>query len=448
MHRSLIVAAMALLPVATLAQTPETQQIDTLATTETLPAEVADSTATINTAAEAIDTLAYDHSVYTSRCDSLLALWDKEYQALSTERFHNAVMCLDSVDFTEQTMPDSVYIARLQNLGSEIPVAYNQEVRKFIISYTTRNKAVISRALGRSEAYFPIFEEELLKNDMPLELRMLPVIESSMIPKARSRVGAAGLWQFMYKTAVGYKLEMTSFIDQRYDPVLATRAACKHLKMLYDMYGDWYLALAAYNCGPGNVNKALRRAEGKGFWDIYPYLPSETRDYVPAFIAVNYAYAYHKEHDIIPNEPHVPLSTDTLHISRIMHFEQISSTIGTPIDVIRGLNPQFIKDIVPAVNGRSYDLVLPLSEIGKFMEHEEEIMNKDVVYLAEYMSPRKNGEMPKFVIDSKTHVVKSGENLTLIAKKYGVTVSQICKWNNISNPSKIRIGQKLTIFLK
>ena len=163
---------------------------------------------------------------------------------------------------------------------------------------------------------------------------------------------------------------------------------------------------------------------------------------------MNYAYAYHKEHDITPNEPHVPLATDTLHISRIMHFEQISSTIGTPIDVIRGLNPQFIKDIVPAVNGRSYDIVLPLSEIGKFMDHEEEIMNKDVIYLAEYMSPRKNGEMPKFVIDSKTHVVKSGENLSLIAKKYGVTVSQICKWNNISNPSRIRIGQKLTIFLK
>lgn len=434
MLRSLIATAMVLMPIAALAQTPETQQIDTLTTTtERLPV---------------VDSLAYDHASYTEQCDSLLLAWNKEYQTLMAERLHNPLISLDSVDLAAQDTPDSIYVARMQNLCSAIPMSYNDEVRKFIISYTTRNKAVISRALGRAQSYFPIFEEELLKNDLPLELRMLPIIESSMIPKARSRVGAAGLWQFMYTTAVGYKMEMTSFIDQRYDPVIATRAACKHLKMLYDMYDDWYLALAAYNCGAGNVNKALRRADGKGFWDIYPFLPAETRNYVPAFLAVNYAYAYHKEHDITPAEPHIPLATDTLHIDRIMHFEQISSTIGTPIDVIRGLNPQFIKDIVPAVNGRSYDLVLPLETIGEFMKHEEEIMNKDVVYLAEYMSPRKNGEMPKFVIDSKTHKVKAGENLSLIAKKYGVTVKQICKWNNISNPSMIRIGQKLTIFLK
>lgn len=438
MRRSLFAAALALLPIAALAQTPESIQTDSLPSIEQAITEPSPE----------VDSLTYDRVTFTAQCDSLLMVWRGEYQALVTERLHNPLLSLDSVDLSAQDTPDSVYIARLQGLCSAIPVAYNEEVRKYIISYTTRNKAVVSRALGRSEAYFPIFEEELLKNDLPVELRMLPVIESSMIPTARSRVGAAGLWQFMYKTAIGYKLEMTSFIDQRYDPILSTKAACKHLKMLYDMYGDWYLALAAYNCGPGNVNKALRRADGKGFWDIYPYLPSETRNYVPAFLAVQYAYAYHKEHDITPAEPHVPLITDTLHIDRIMHFEQITSTIDTPIEIIRGLNPQFTKDIVPAVNGRSYDLVLPLSEIGKFMEHEEEIMNKDVIYLAEYMSPRKNGEMPKFVIDSTTHTVKSGENLTIIAKKYNVTVSQICKWNNISNPSKIRIGQKLTIFFK
>jgi membrane-bound lytic murein transglycosylase D len=253
----------------------------------------------------------------------------------------------------------------------------------------------------------------------------------------------------MYGTSKGYGLEVSSFIDQRFDPMLSTKAACKFLKHLYNSYGDWLLALAAYNCGPGNVNKALRRADGgKTFWDIYPYLPRETRGYVPAFIATTYAYHYHQQHDIKPIEPPVPLAVDTLRIDRIMHLEQISSTIGTPIDVLRALNPQYKQDIVPAVRGRAYSLVLPLTEVGKFIDHQSTIMGKDTIYLAEYMSPVKNGEIPTFVIDSKTHVVKSGENLSIIAKKYNVTVKQLIKWNNIKNPSKLRVGQKLEVFFK
>ena len=390
-----------------------------------------------------------DEKLSMPMLDSMLISWSQRHSELTSEKLLNPFIAIDTVNLPASSIPDSVYIARLEAIGSAIPMSYNDVVRKYIISYTTTNRAVMSRVIGRSQYYFPIFEAELDAHDLPLELRMLPVIESSLVPKARSKVGASGLWQFMYGTSKGYNLEVSSFIDQRFDPLLSTKAACKFLRYLYNMYGDWNLALAAYNCGPGNVNKALRKTEGKGgFWDIYPYLPKETRGYVPAFIAATYAYHYYKQHDITPAEPHVPLATDTVHIRRIMHLEQISSTIGTPLDVLRALNPQFKQDIVPAVRGREYDIVLPISEIGKFLDNEAAIMGKDTIYLAEYMSPRKNGEIPTFVIDSKTHKVQSGENLSIIARKYGVTVKQICKWNNIKDPSKIRVGQKLEIFLK
>lgn len=390
-----------------------------------------------------------DEQISISRLDSMLVAWSQQQRKLTSEQMLNPLIEVDTTDLPASNIPDSVYIARLEAIGSAIPMSYNDVVRSYIISYTTRHRSHISRILGRSVYYFPIFEAELDAQGLPLELRILPVIESSLVPKARSNKGASGLWQFMYNTGKGYGLEVSSFIDQRFDPILSTKAACRHLKHLYNMYGDWNLALAAYNCGAGNVNKALRKVDGNGgFWDIYPYLPKETRGYLPAFIATTYAYHYHQLHDIEPTEAPLPLTTDTLHIERIMHLEQICSTIGTPIEVLRALNPQFKQDIVPAVRGRSYDIVLPLSEVGKFLDHEAEIMGKDTLYLAEYMSPRKNGEMPTFVIDSKIHKVKSGENLSLIARKYGVTVKQICKWNNIKDASKIRVGQKLEIFLK
>lgn len=439
-RKLLCVALLAILPLMVAAQQTTTPPAPQGAIT------TSDNAITAESAIKAEETTVAEPSV--DQLDSLLMAWSKEYSTIMVDKLHNEIISTDGVDLEASKIPDSIYVARLKNMGSSIPMSYNQEVRKYIISYTTRNKGVISRALGRSQVYFPIFEEALMRYNMPLELKLLPVIESALNPKARSKAGASGLWQFMYRTALGYKLQMTSFIDQRFDPVLATDAACRYLLKLYGMYNDWNLALAAYNCGPGNVNKAIRKADSKDFWKIYPYLPTETRNYLPAFIAVNYAYAYHKEHGIKADEAPLPLETDTVHISRIMHLQQISSTIGTPIEVLRGLNPQFVQDIVPAVNGRSYDITLPLSEVGKFIDHEQEIMAKDVVYLAEYMSPEKNGEIPVFVIDSKIHVVEYGESLSVIAEKYNVTVNQICKWNNISDPGKIRIGQKLEIFLK
>jgi membrane-bound lytic murein transglycosylase D len=439
-RKLLCVALLAILPLMVAAQQTTTPPAPQGAIT------TSDNAITAESAIKAEETTVAEPSV--DQLDSLLMAWSKEYSTIMVDKLHNEIISTDGVNLEASKIPDSIYVARLKNMGSSIPMSYNQEVRKYIISYTTRNKGVISRALGRSQVYFPIFEEALMRYNMPLELKLLPVIESALNPKARSKAGASGLWQFMYRTALGYKLQMTSFIDQRFDPVLATDAACRYLLKLYGMYNDWNLALAAYNCGPGNVNKAIRKADSKDFWKIYPYLPTETRNYLPAFIAVNYAYTYHKEHGIKADEAPLPLETDTVHISRIMHLQQISSTIGTPIEVLRGLNPQFVQDIVPAVNGRSYDITLPLSEVGKFIDHEQEIMAKDVVYLAEYMSPEKNGEIPVFVIDSKIHVVEYGESLSVIAEKYNVTVNQICKWNNISDPGKIRIGQKLEIFLK
>ena len=399
---------------------------------------------------EATQSVSIDEALALPRLDSMLVAWSEQQRKITSEQLLNPLISIDTLDLPASNVPDSVYVERLKAIGSAIPMSYNEVVRKYIISYTTRHREHISRILGRSLYYFPIFEAELDARGLPLELRMLPVIESSLVPKARSKVGASGLWQFMYSTGKGYGLEVTSFIDQRFDPILSTKAACRHLEYLYEVYGDWELALAAYNCGAGKVNRALRRVEkkGAGFWDIYPYLPPETRGYVPAFIATTYAYHYHSLHEIEPTEAPLPLVTDTVHVSRIMHLKQVSSTIGTPMEVLRALNPQFKQDIIPAVRGRAYDLVLPLSEVAKFIDHEAEIMGKDTIYLAEYMSPRKNGEMPTFVIDSKIHKVKSGENLSLIARKYGVTVKQICKWNNIKDPSKIRVGQKLEIFLK
>lgn len=389
------------------------------------------------------------HEELLMAVDSALLHWAEKHALWAKESVVESLPEPDSTVMAASDTPDEVYIQRLRDIGSAIPLGYNSTVRSFIVSYTTRNRQVVSNALGRAQYYFPLFEAELDAQQMPQELKVLAVIESALIPKARSKKGAAGLWQFMYSTSRGYGLEVSSFIDQRFDPMLSTRAACKFLKHLYNTYDDWMLALAAYNCGPGNVNKALRRSDGgKTFWEIYPYLPRETRSYVPAFIAMTYAMHYHKLHGIEPAEPPVPIATDSLKISRIMHLEQISSTIGTPIEVLRALNPQYKQDIIPAVRGRSYSLVLPLTEVGKYLDNEATIVGKDTIYMKEYLSPEKVGNIPQFVIDSKTHVVKKGENLSLIARKYGVTVKQICKWNNIKDASKIRIGQRLEIFLK
>ncbi len=330
-----------------------------------------------------------------------------------------------------------------------MPLPYNDIVRDYIISYTTRNKALIGRVLGRSQYYFPMIEEELDKAGLPLELKMLAVVESALTPSARSHMQAVGLWQFILTTGKRYGLEVTSFVDMRRDPVASTKAAVAHLKDLYKIYGDWLLALAAYNCGPGNVDKAFRKAgdDAKSYWDIYPYLPKETRGYVPSFIGATYAYHYHRQHGIVPDACPMPLAVDTVRVSKLMHFDQITSTTGTPKELIQSLNPQYIRDIVPAMGGKSYPLVLPLSDISGFVANEEAIMAKDTVYLAEYLKPSNiDPNRKEFSLDSFTHTVKSGESISLIAQKHGVSSKQIIKWNNLKNPHKLKVGQKLELY--
>lgn len=381
------------------------------------------------------------------QADSLLAVWRERQRDDVYREFFNNYILVDSV--TNNTTPDSVYTERLQALVSPIQLPYNNIVKGYINRYVDTRYGTISRILGMSQYYFPLIEEELLKAGLPVELRALPIIESALLPTAVSRVGATGLWQFMPTTGKSYGLEVNSLVDERRDPIRSTQAACRFLKDLYNIYNDWTLAIAAYNCGPGNVNKAIARAGEKNrtFWDIYDYLPRETRGYVPAFIGASYAYAYHQQHGIELSQAPMPLSVDTLHINRLMHLGQIASTIDVPIETLRQLNPQYKLDIIPATT-KSYTLVLPQRNITQYIAREPEIFAKDSTYLKEYLSPanidKKRQEQPAHS-KATYYTIKRGDTLGAIARRYRVTTAQLMRWNGIKNAHKLQLGKKLRI---
>ncbi len=379
--------------------------------------------------------------------DSLLVAARGEVSAAAFDSFFDEFIRLDStVVFTSDT-PDSVYQRRLRTLLSPIGLPWNDVVKQYILKYTTTSRARLGQILSRSQYYFPIIETELANAGLPLELRMVAVIESALQPSVRSRAGATGLWQFMLPTARQYGLKITTFVDERCDPIASTRAACRYMAFLYRMYGDWTLALAAYNCGPGNVNRALKRAgaSAETYWDIYSYLPAETRGYVPSFIAVTYAYAYHKQHGIEIAEQVLPLTVDTVSVRRLVHLEQVATTLDIPIETMRALNPQYIKDVVPAID-RTYPLVLPQRLTTDYIGRTAEIHDKDSVYLAEYLSPANMNETRTLLSSSGTvHRVQSGETLGHIAGKYGVRVADIVRWNNLKSAHRLSIGQRLEI---
>ena len=341
---------------------------------------------------------------------------------------------------------DSVYMERIEYLASQttLPLVYNAQVKRFIDLYAVKRRALTGRLLGLSYIYFPLFEETLDRYNMPLELKYLAVIESALNPSAGSRAGAKGLWQFMYGTGKQYGLKSTSLVEDRYDPIKATEAACLYMLDLYNRYKDWFLVLAAYNSGPGTVNKAIVRAGGvMDYWAIWPYLPNETKSYVPSFIAVNYVISYAREHNLYPINPGLLLSgTDTVTVHDYLAFDQITETIGVPLEDLKFFNPQFVKEVVPANDSTSYILRLPTPYALKYVQHEQDIYAHKTQKAIEKEKILK--EVSK-VSDRTVHTVKKGETLSAIAKKYHVSVSNLKKWNNLRRDA-ISVGQKLTLY--
>lgn len=382
---------------------------------------------------------------YEQGIDSLILSWS---QNRSLDTTNLAIDFLGDEGPIQSDIPDSVFIKRLAKIPSLIDLPYNNVVRASILWYIIRRKNVSEKIVGLKDYYFPIFEQTLDKYDLPIELRYLPIIESALNPVAVSRVGATGLWQFMYGTGKQYNLNISSFVDERRDPVASSEAAAKFLKDLYRIYQDWTLVIAAYNCGPRNVNKAIRRAGGsKNYWAIYNYLPKETRGYVPNFIAAAYMINYYKEHNITPQSIEYPKATDTIHVNRMLHFQQIADVLPISVDELRSLNPQYKKDVIPGIE-KSYSLVLPLGNASQYIANEPKIYASDSVYFTQNNFPALMASNGKYEMKSKTihHKVRRGETLATIAKKFDVDVSSIKDWNRGKiRHNKLVAGQVIKI---
>jgi len=371
--------------------------------------------------------------------DSLLSIFylQRSLHHNSFEDFFD----IDSLDYVAD-LPDSVYIKRLKALNSFITLPYNDIVRNSIIRFTKKMPTRIPTILGLATYYMPIFEEIFDQHDLPLELKAMAIIESALDPTAVSRAKARGMWQFMLTTARQHGLTVNSYVDERYDFTASGHAAAKYLKDSYILFGDWPLAIASYNCGPGNVNKAIRRANSRAFWDVYPYLPRETRGYVPAFVAALYTLTYYKEHGIVPLKIEMPTHVDTFYVSQRVHFEQIAEVTGISVDELRDLNPQYIRDIIP---GRPHILRLPYHYTPFFTDKEQEIYSyKEDLYFNPILFGKNS--LPAITDRNQlVHTVKSGETLNGIALRYGVKAVDLQYWNNLKNTT-IRIGQKLNVY--
>lgn len=372
--------------------------------------------------------------------DSLIGEW---YQNTRIDDYaFDESMTLDSLRFTSN-IPDSIIIKRLEAINSYIQVPYNNTVRNYIILYSEKMPTAMGRVLGESKYYMPIFEETFARYHMPLELKYMAIIESMLNPTAESRVGARGMWQFMYQTGRQYGLKINSFTDDRLDVEKAVDAAARYLSDAYQIFGDWNLAISSYNCGIGNVNKAIRRAGRRDFWSIYPYLPRETRGYVPAFVGAMYAMNYYREYGIVPQIPSTPVAVDTFMVTRNLHFKQINEVVGIPVEDLSRLNPQYVHQIIPGSEGPCV-LKIPYTWSNAFMD-----VNPDSLYKHKadtLLSPQiiKNIQAS----GSETRIaykVKSGDYLGRIATRYHVTVNQLMKWNHLRS-TNLRVGQVLYIY--
>lgn len=400
-----------------------------------------------------LDTLAFlkkeieisDDNPIVKQIDAALVKFAREYDDFTTDTVVLNVLNHHPKD--KPVVSDSVMKARLQVLDDNSPMSleFNSTVKSYIDLYVNRRRSLVSTMLARKEYFFPMFEEKLAKYKIPQELKYLAIVESALRPDAESWAGAAGLWQFMYTTGKMYDLEVDSYRDDRKDPFLATEAACHHLKDLFDMYNDWELALAAYNSGPGNVNKAIRRAGGKkNFWEIYEYLPRETQGYVPAFIAVNYAMNYASEHNIYPREAKWKFyEMDTIYVSDRIDFKVVSKYLDVEKEDISYLNPHFVHDIIPVCN-KSTCFYLPKDKLGAFLANEDSIVHYSLEFKKVYENARYGGEEAGNRI---VYRVRSGDYLGKIASRYGCRVSELKKWNKLRS-NNLRIGQRLIVYTK
>ena len=383
---------------------------------------------------------------------SLLAAQEKVADT-TTIFFDEALAWIDTTDCQSDTLitelPDSIYKIRLQALPLIIEVPYNEVVRKYILRYIKHSPRQLAALQRKSEYYFPIFENIIARHQLPYELCYLSVVESALNPQARSHMGAAGLWQFMPATGKRYGLEVNSLVDERMDPIRSTEAACKYLSDLYDIFNDWNLAIAAYNCGPGNVNKAIHRAGGKrDFWSIYPFLPRETRGYLPIFIAVVYAMNYAGMHGICPSEPLLTMASDTIVTTQRQHLKQIAANLNIPLSELRRLNPQYPRDIIPG--NKEYAICLPIEKVGEYIDNERTIL----AYQADELINNRRDEIELlqrtsvyggYSINGVTYYkIKAGDTLGGIAKKFHVSVKQLKAWNGLKSDA-IRAGKTLKI---
>jgi membrane-bound lytic murein transglycosylase D len=386
----------------------------------------------------------------------------KSYSQTESDTLLSPIIYVENIDclnvpndtthvFNSLLIPDSVYQQRLSALPFEFKMTYNPIVRQYIELYTCRIKDKLQVFIGLSDFYFPIIDESFKANQLPNELKYISIIESALNPRAVSRCRAVGLWQFMKGTGKENGLMINNYIDQRRGILESTNAAAKYLKTLYNKYNDWQLVLAAYNCGPGRVNKAIKRAKGKkDFWEIYKYLPRETRGYVPGFIGAAYAFNYFREHNIIPVPANIPLQTDTVNIFKQLYFEQVSAVLNVSIDVLRQINPQYLKDIIPANDNNQYSLRVPLDLKTKYYELKDSIYSHHISFFEnKFQQTNKNNQEILSSIGAGniiTHKVHSGESIWLIANHYNVKVNNIKEWNNLTS-NTIKIGQKLIVYL-
>ena len=378
---------------------------------------------------------------------ALLQSWHAKYFSQSDP------YCIDHDE--NAPVSDDVYRDRLSRMATIIPMDYNPIVRNCISIYADRRRELVRYVMAMADLYFPLFEQVLDQYDLPLELKYLAIIESNLNPRAYSRAGAAGIWQFMLPTGKLFGLEINSLIDQRLDPIASTHAACKYFKQMYATFGDWYLVLASYNCGPGNVNKAIRRAGGRtSFWEIYPYLPRETRSYVPFFIAATYIMTYHCEHNICPMRTSLSVATDTVMVDRLMHLRQVADVLNVDIEMLRTFNPQYKREIIPG-HIKPCVLKLPVAATYAYIDKKDTISAYRAdellaAYLPKRYTESSSDDQEDKPSEPKTemirYTVKSGENLYTIANKYGVTAQNIRKWNNLRT-NRVPRGKRLTIYV-